>query len=89
MESDHRPGDRGPLLLRPGEGGQLRGRKFHPQLVTGPFPDVGRQPHPGMRPTRRLAHTWRSLYDPDIAAEPESRVTWESRHSRAGSPSSP
>jgi uncharacterized protein YndB with AHSA1/START domain len=28
-------------------------------------------------PPRRLAHTWRSLYDPVMAAEPESRVTWE------------
>ena len=28
-------------------------------------------------PPRRLAHTWRSLYDPTMAAEPESRVTWE------------
>jgi uncharacterized protein YndB with AHSA1/START domain len=28
-------------------------------------------------PPRRLVHTWRSLYEPDLAAEPESRVTWE------------
>jgi len=28
-------------------------------------------------PPRRLVHTWRSLYDPDMAAEPESRVSWE------------
>lgn len=28
-------------------------------------------------PPRRLVHTWRSLYDPDLAAEAESRVTWE------------
>ena len=28
-------------------------------------------------PPRKLVHTWRSLYDPEIAAEPESRVTWE------------
>lgn len=28
-------------------------------------------------PPRRLVHTWRSLYDPDLAGEPESRVTWE------------
>jgi uncharacterized protein YndB with AHSA1/START domain len=28
-------------------------------------------------PPRRLVHTWRSLYDADLAAEPESRVTWE------------
>jgi uncharacterized protein YndB with AHSA1/START domain len=28
-------------------------------------------------PNRRLVHTWRTLYDPDMTAEPESRVTWE------------
>jgi uncharacterized protein YndB with AHSA1/START domain/DNA-binding transcriptional ArsR family regulator len=28
-------------------------------------------------PPRRLVHTWRSLYDPDLASEPPSRVTWE------------
>ena len=28
-------------------------------------------------PPRRLVHTWRSLYDPALAAEPESRVSWE------------
>jgi len=28
-------------------------------------------------PPRRLVHTWRSLYDPDLAAEADSRVTWE------------
>lgn len=28
-------------------------------------------------PPRRLVHTWRSLYDSVLAAEPESRVTWE------------
>ena len=28
-------------------------------------------------PPRRLVHTWRSLYEPDLAAEPESRITWE------------
>jgi uncharacterized protein YndB with AHSA1/START domain len=28
-------------------------------------------------PPRRLVHGWRSLYDEDMAAEPESRVTWE------------
>lgn len=28
-------------------------------------------------PPRRLVHTWRSLYDPGTADEPESRVTWE------------
>ena len=28
-------------------------------------------------PPRRYAHTWRSLYDEELAAEEESRVTWE------------
>ena len=28
-------------------------------------------------PPRRLVHEWRSAYDPDLAAEPVSRVTWE------------
>ncbi len=28
-------------------------------------------------PPRRLVHTWRSLYDEDLAGEQESRVTWE------------
>jgi uncharacterized protein YndB with AHSA1/START domain len=28
-------------------------------------------------PPRRLVQTWRSLYDPEMAGEPESRVTWE------------
>ena len=26
---------------------------------------------------RRLVHEWRSLYDPDTAEEPASRVSWE------------
>ena len=28
-------------------------------------------------PPRRLSHGWRSLYDPELAGEPQSRVTWE------------
>ncbi len=28
-------------------------------------------------PPRRLVHGWDSLYDPELAAEPTSRVTWE------------
>ena len=28
-------------------------------------------------PPRRLAHEWRSMYDPDMAVEQPSRVTWE------------
>jgi uncharacterized protein YndB with AHSA1/START domain len=28
-------------------------------------------------PPRKLVHGWRSLYDPELAAEETSRVTWE------------
>ena len=28
-------------------------------------------------PPRKLVHGWRSLYDPELAAEGTSRVTWE------------
>ncbi|HTR33882.1 MAG TPA: SRPBCC family protein [Gaiellaceae bacterium] len=28
-------------------------------------------------PPRRLVHGWKSMYDPELAAEEESRVTWE------------
>jgi uncharacterized protein YndB with AHSA1/START domain len=28
-------------------------------------------------PPRRLVHGWRSLYDPELADEEQSRVTWE------------
>ncbi len=28
-------------------------------------------------PPRRFAHSWQSLYDPEVADEPASRVTWE------------
>jgi len=28
-------------------------------------------------PPRRFVHTWRSLYNPELAAEPASRVTWD------------
>jgi uncharacterized protein YndB with AHSA1/START domain len=28
-------------------------------------------------PPRRLVHGWRALYDPELAEEDESRVTWE------------
>jgi uncharacterized protein YndB with AHSA1/START domain len=38
-------------------------------LVTGPMFEYD--------PPRRLSHGWTALYDPALAAEPESRVTWE------------
>ena len=28
-------------------------------------------------PPRKLVHSWRSIYDPEMAAEEPSRVTWE------------
>jgi uncharacterized protein YndB with AHSA1/START domain len=28
-------------------------------------------------PPRRLVHSWRALYSPELAAEPPSRITWE------------
>ena len=38
-------------------------------LVTGPVVEYD--------PPRRLVHGWRALYDPETAAEDESRVSWE------------
>ncbi len=35
-------------------------------------------------PPRRLVHGWRSLYDPELATEAESRVTWEIESSDDG-----
>jgi uncharacterized protein YndB with AHSA1/START domain len=35
-------------------------------------------------PPRRLVHTWRSLYDQELAAEPPSRVTWEIEPQQGG-----
>jgi uncharacterized protein YndB with AHSA1/START domain len=35
-------------------------------------------------PPRRLVHGWRSLYDPDMAQESRSRVTWRSSPVTAG-----
>ena len=35
-------------------------------------------------PPRRFVHTWRSLYDDELAAEDESRVTWEIEPARGG-----
>jgi uncharacterized protein YndB with AHSA1/START domain len=35
-------------------------------------------------PPRRLVHEWRSAYNPELAAEEPSRVTWEIEPSEAG-----
>ncbi len=36
------------------------------------------------RPPRLLVHGWRSLYDPQMGAEPRSRVTWEIEPAEGG-----
>lgn len=35
-------------------------------------------------PPRRLVHEWRSQYDPELAAEESSRVTWEIEEGEGG-----
>lgn len=35
-------------------------------------------------PPHRLVHEWRSLYDPELAAEPSSRVSWEIEEREGG-----
>ncbi len=37
----------------------------------------GDEPTFEYEPPRRLVHGWRSLYDPELAEEERSRVTWE------------
>jgi len=44
----------------------------------GPDGEVrGDSPVFAFEPPRRLVHGWRSLYDPELAEEEPSRVTWE------------
>jgi uncharacterized protein YndB with AHSA1/START domain len=51
-------------------------REHHRSL--GPNGEVwGEAAVTGFEPPQRLVHGWRSLYDPDLAAEQESRVTWQ------------
>src|SRR6266496_3367194 len=38
---------------------------------------LGDSPTIEFDPPRRLVHGWSSAYDEEMAAEPESRVTWE------------
>jgi uncharacterized protein YndB with AHSA1/START domain len=62
-------------------------RYFHGARITvipdryrslGPTGDVwGDQAVYEWDPPRRLVHGWRSLYDEEMGAEPESRVMWE------------
>jgi uncharacterized protein YndB with AHSA1/START domain len=44
----------------------------------GPNGEVwGESPTLEYDPPRRLVHGWQSLYNPEVAEEPESRVTWQ------------
>ena len=62
-------------------------RYFHGARITvvpdhyssrGPDGDVwGDEAVAEFDPPRKLVHGWRSLYDPELAQEDESRVTWE------------
>jgi uncharacterized protein YndB with AHSA1/START domain len=46
--------------------------------VTGPDGTPwGEEPVIECEPPGRLVHGWRSTYNPELADEPESRVTWE------------
>ena len=54
---------------------QVTGDRY---LSRGPDGDVwGDGPVLESDPPRRLVHEWRSLYDPELAKEEPSRVTWE------------
>jgi uncharacterized protein YndB with AHSA1/START domain len=48
------------------------------RVAHGPNGEVwGDEPVLESDPPRRLVHEWRSRYDPELAAEEPSRVTWE------------
>jgi uncharacterized protein YndB with AHSA1/START domain len=48
------------------------------RMAYGPGGEIwGDEPILESDPPRRLVHQWRGLYDPDLAAEEPSRVTWE------------
>jgi uncharacterized protein YndB with AHSA1/START domain len=66
---------------------EFTGRYFHgSRFEVSPDRVVSRAPDGGLRrddevfehdPPRRLVHAWHPLYDPELAAEPASRVSWE------------
>jgi uncharacterized protein YndB with AHSA1/START domain len=48
------------------------------RIASGPNGETwGDEPIFESDPPRRLVHGWRSLYDPELAEEDPSRVTWE------------
>jgi uncharacterized protein YndB with AHSA1/START domain len=62
-------GSRADYELRPGGALRSYAGDSNTLLVDGEFVEVDAP--------RRLVHTWRALYDPELAAEESSRVTWE------------
>jgi uncharacterized protein YndB with AHSA1/START domain len=55
------------------------------RLTVGPNGELwGDEPTLEYDPPRRLVHGWRSLYDPELAEEEQSRVTWEIELEGAG-----
>ena len=66
---------------------EFTARYFHgSRFEVGPDRVVSRGPDGELRrddevfehdPPRRFVHAWRPLYDPELAAEPASRVSWE------------
>ena len=62
-------GSRADYELRPGGALRSYAGDSDTLLVDGEFVEVDAP--------RKLVHTWRALYDPDLAAEEPSRVTWE------------
>ena len=71
-EYDLRPGGR--YLARAGEEAQAMGMPA--ELVDGEVIELD--------PPRKLVQTWRALWDPEIAAEGPTRVTWEIREENGG-----
>ena len=71
---DHEAGVHGEVLLRRA-GDRDAGRATRAWTGTGNELVVGEVSE--FDPPRRLVHEWRSLYDPEMAAEQASRVTWE------------
>ncbi len=78
LGGDHQPGLHGEVLLRQRGSSstfevgvpvrRLVGRRSQ-QLVDGEVLEAD--------PPQRLSTSWRALYDPETAAEPHSRVSWE------------
>jgi uncharacterized protein YndB with AHSA1/START domain len=58
-------------------GARIENTESHHHALGPDGSDWGNGPVFEYDPPRRLVHEWRSLYDPELAAEEPSRVTWE------------